>query len=57
LPAASLSRAETSTWPRSKLVRLGSPEWRAHALSGLADAQYLDCRVARALELFRNASS
>ena len=24
--------------------RLDSPEWRAHALSGLADAQYLDCR-------------
>src|SRR6516162_9784773 len=32
--------------------RLGSPEWRAHALSGLADAQYMDCRMATALELF-----
>jgi class 3 adenylate cyclase len=33
-------------------VRLGSAEWRAHALSGLADAQYLDCRLATAFELF-----
>ncbi|MBV9290689.1 MAG: AAA family ATPase, partial [Hyphomicrobiales bacterium] len=33
-------------------LRLGSREWRAHALSGLADAQYLDCRMASALELF-----
>ena len=33
-------------------LRLGSPEWRAHALSGLADAQYMDCRMATALELF-----
>jgi class 3 adenylate cyclase len=33
-------------------LRLDSPEWRAHALSGLADAQYLDCRMATALELF-----
>ena len=32
--------------------RLDSPEWRAHALSGLADAQYLDCRMATALKLF-----
>ena len=32
--------------------RLSSPEWRAHALSGLADAQYMDCRMATALELF-----
>jgi class 3 adenylate cyclase len=32
--------------------RLGSPEWRAHALSGLADAQYMDCRMATALKLF-----
>jgi class 3 adenylate cyclase/tetratricopeptide (TPR) repeat protein len=29
-------------------LRLGSPEWRARALSGLADAQYLDCRMATA---------
>jgi hypothetical protein len=33
-------------------MRLGSGEWRAHALSGLADAQYMDCRVATALRLF-----
>ena len=33
-------------------VRLGSREWRAHALSGLADAQYMDCRMATALKLF-----
>jgi tetratricopeptide (TPR) repeat protein len=33
-------------------LRLDSREWRAHALSGLADAQYLDCRMAAALELF-----
>jgi class 3 adenylate cyclase/predicted ATPase len=32
--------------------RLDSREWRAHALSGLADVQYLDCRMATALELF-----
>jgi class 3 adenylate cyclase/tetratricopeptide (TPR) repeat protein len=33
-------------------MRLGSGEWRAHALSGLADAQYMDCRMATALRLF-----
>ena len=33
-------------------LRLGSREWRAHALSGLADAQYMDCRIATALKLF-----
>jgi class 3 adenylate cyclase len=33
-------------------LRLDSPEWRAHALSGLADAQYMDCRMATALKLF-----
>jgi class 3 adenylate cyclase/tetratricopeptide (TPR) repeat protein len=33
-------------------LRLASPEWRARALSGLADAQYMDCRMATALELF-----
>jgi len=33
-------------------LQLDSPEWRAHALSGLADAQFLDCRMATALELF-----
>ena len=33
-------------------VRLDSPEWRAHALSGLAGAQYMDCRMATALKLF-----
>ena len=32
--------------------RLGSPEWRARALSGLADAQYMDCRMATALGHF-----
>jgi class 3 adenylate cyclase/tetratricopeptide (TPR) repeat protein len=33
-------------------LRLDSREWRAHALSGLADAQYMDCRMATALDLF-----
>ncbi|MBV9908323.1 MAG: AAA family ATPase [Hyphomicrobiales bacterium] len=33
-------------------LRLDSREWRAHALSGLADAQYMDCRMATALALF-----
>ncbi|HXW19912.1 MAG TPA: adenylate/guanylate cyclase domain-containing protein [Roseiarcus sp.] len=33
-------------------LRFDSQEWRAHALSGLADAQYMDCRMATALELF-----
>jgi tetratricopeptide (TPR) repeat protein len=33
-------------------LRLDSREWRAHALSGLADAQYTDCRMATVLELF-----
>ncbi|SFI67339.1 adenylate/guanylate cyclase domain-containing protein [Bradyrhizobium sp. Gha] len=29
-----------------------SPEWQARALSGLADAQYMDCRMATALRHF-----
>ncbi len=33
-------------------LQLDSTEWRAHALSGLGDAQYMDCRMATALELF-----
>ena len=33
-------------------LRLDLREWRAHALSGLADAQYMDCRMATALRLF-----
>jgi class 3 adenylate cyclase/tetratricopeptide (TPR) repeat protein len=33
-------------------LRLDSPEWRARALSGLADAQYMDCRMATALKHF-----
>ncbi len=33
-------------------LRLDSLEWQARALSGLADAQYMDCRMATALELF-----
>ena len=33
-------------------LQLDSREWRAHALSGLADAQYMDCRMATALALF-----
>jgi class 3 adenylate cyclase/tetratricopeptide (TPR) repeat protein len=33
-------------------VHLDSPEWRARALSGLADAQYMDCRMATALKHF-----
>jgi class 3 adenylate cyclase/tetratricopeptide (TPR) repeat protein len=32
--------------------RLASPEWQARALSGLADAQYMDCRMATALRHF-----
>ena len=32
--------------------RLDAPEWRARALSGLADAQYMDCRMATALRHF-----
>jgi class 3 adenylate cyclase/tetratricopeptide (TPR) repeat protein len=31
---------------------LNSPEWQARALSGLADAQYMDCRMATALRHF-----
>ena len=39
---------------RPRRSRCGSicQEWRAHALSGLADAQYMDCRMATALKLF-----
>jgi class 3 adenylate cyclase len=33
-------------------LRIGSPEWRARALSGLADARYMDCRMATALKHF-----
>jgi class 3 adenylate cyclase/tetratricopeptide (TPR) repeat protein len=32
--------------------RFDSPEWQARALSGLADAQYMDCRMATALRHF-----
>ena len=32
--------------------RLDAPEWRARALSGLADAQFMDCRMATALRHF-----
>ncbi len=32
--------------------RIDSPEWQARALSGLADAQYMDCRMATALSHF-----
>ena len=32
--------------------RLDAPEWRARALSGLADAEYMDCRMATALRHF-----
>jgi class 3 adenylate cyclase/tetratricopeptide (TPR) repeat protein len=32
--------------------RADSPEWQARALSGLADAQYMDCRMATALRHF-----
>lgn len=32
--------------------RIESPEWQARALSGLADAQYMDCRMATALRHF-----
>ena len=32
--------------------RVGAPEWQARALSGLADAQYMDCRMSTALSHF-----
>ena len=32
--------------------RLNSPEWRARALSGLGDTQYMDCRFISALSKF-----
>jgi class 3 adenylate cyclase/tetratricopeptide (TPR) repeat protein len=32
--------------------RADSPEWQARALSGLADAQYMDCRMTTALSHF-----
>jgi class 3 adenylate cyclase/tetratricopeptide (TPR) repeat protein len=32
--------------------QVASPEWQARALSGLADAQYMDCRMATALRHF-----
>ena len=32
--------------------RVDLPEWQARALSGLADAQYMDCRMATALRHF-----
>jgi len=32
--------------------RVESPEWQARALSGLADAQFMDCRMATALSHF-----
>ncbi len=32
--------------------RIDSPEWQARALSGLADAQYMDCRMKTALRHF-----
>src|SRR6202790_1335140 len=32
--------------------RVDAPEWQARALSGLADAQYMDCRMATALSHF-----
>jgi tetratricopeptide (TPR) repeat protein len=32
--------------------RIDSPEWQARALSGLADAQYMDCRVVTAFRHF-----
>ena len=33
-------------------ARINSLEWRVHALSGLGDAQYLDCRMTTAFELY-----
>jgi class 3 adenylate cyclase/tetratricopeptide (TPR) repeat protein len=47
--------AECRTEHQSALLaakRLDSPEWQARALSGLADAQYMDCRMATALRHF-----
>jgi hypothetical protein len=37
---------------RKVALRLDSRELRAHALSGLADAQDMGCRMSTALELF-----
>jgi len=45
------SNAEANT-SRLSAKRLNSPEWQARALSGLADAQYMDCRMATALRYF-----
>jgi tetratricopeptide (TPR) repeat protein len=47
--------AECRTEHQSALLaakRVDSPEWQARALSGLADAQYMDCRMATALRHF-----
>jgi class 3 adenylate cyclase/tetratricopeptide (TPR) repeat protein len=47
--------AECRTEHQSALLaakRLDSAEWQARALSGLADAQYMDCRMATALRHF-----
>ena len=46
------SAAANTNWlsrPRGAWKR---PEWQARALSGLADAQYMDCRMATALSHF-----
>ena len=51
--AANCRRVAANTNARSR--RRGgsnSPEWQARALSGLADAQYMDCRMATALRHF-----
>jgi class 3 adenylate cyclase/tetratricopeptide (TPR) repeat protein len=37
--------------------RAESPEWQARALSGLADAQFMDCRMATALSHFADCVS
>jgi Transposase len=39
-------------WSKEAARRIDSPEWQARALSGLADAQYMDCRMATALRHF-----
>jgi hypothetical protein len=51
-PAASWRRVEASMRALEAARRIDSPEWQARALSGLADAQYMDCRMATALRHF-----
>ena len=45
-------RKRARVGPGGRDCASNSPEWRARALSGLADAQYMDCRMATALDHF-----